>query len=392
MNLKSFKIDKSGWELVSLGELAEEVSLRVDNPSESSHERFVGLEHFVSGELKIKKWSSTENLTSSTKAFKTGDILFARRNAYLRRASLVEFDGICSGDAFVLRENHDKVIPGFLAFVFNSNLLWDYAVSNAAGTMSTRVKWRDLANYEFLLPPKDQQAQIAELLWAMDDVVEKNLYLLEILKVLLEVKIDEYIPRQFHDTLLLNNVIKIRRGVTYSSTDYSDVDNGLPLLNLKSIGIGGGFNPDGIKFFKGEFSESHLTKENDLLVACTDLTRAGNVIGFPLDPCVYKGKQMLFTMDLIAIQANEDFLLRDFLYYVFKSKWVHWKLFAHSPGTTVLHLDSNGILKLAIPNISITKQQNMVNSLKKIEENIKKVDIKISASRSLQKSLINQVF
>jgi len=226
----------------------------------------------------------------------------------------------------------------------------------------------------------------------MDDVVEKNLYLLEILKVLLEVKIDEYIPRQFHDTLLLNNVIKIRRGVTYSSTDYSDVDNGLPLLNLKSIGIGGGFNPDGIKFFKGEFSESHLTKENDLLVACTDLTRAGNVIGFPLDPCVYKGKQMLFTMDLIAIQANEDFLLRDFLYYVFKSKWVHWKLFAHSPGTTVLHLDSNGILKLAIPNISITKQQNMVNSLKKIEENIKKVDIKISASRSLQKSLINQVF
>jgi type I restriction enzyme S subunit len=56
----------------------------------------------------------------------------------------------------------------------NSNALWDYANSNAAGTMSKRVKWRDLAEYEFLLPPKDQQAQLAKLLWAMDGVVEKE--------------------------------------------------------------------------------------------------------------------------------------------------------------------------------------------------------------------------
>ena len=56
----------------------------------------------------------------------------------------------------------------------NSNSLWDYANSNAAGTMSKRVKWRDLAEYEFLLPPKDQQAQLAKLLWAMDEVIEKE--------------------------------------------------------------------------------------------------------------------------------------------------------------------------------------------------------------------------
>ena len=35
-----------------------------------------------------------------------GDILFARRNAYLRRCSAVDFDGICSGDAIVLRRKN----------------------------------------------------------------------------------------------------------------------------------------------------------------------------------------------------------------------------------------------------------------------------------------------
>src|SRR5690606_14432225 len=63
----------------------------------------------------------------------------------------------------------------FLAFLMNSNALWDFANSNAAGTMSKRVKWRDLAEYEFLLPPKEQQAQLAKLLWAMDEVIEGEL-------------------------------------------------------------------------------------------------------------------------------------------------------------------------------------------------------------------------
>ena len=152
----------------------EDISKRVDNPAQSEYYRFVGLEHFVSGDIKIKNWGTTENLSSSAKAFKAGDILFARRNAYLRRASLVDFDGCCSGDAFVLRENHEKVVPGFTAFVMNSNALWDYANENAAGTMSQRVKWRDLANYEFLLPPKSEQARLVELLWAMDEVIDRE--------------------------------------------------------------------------------------------------------------------------------------------------------------------------------------------------------------------------
>ena len=174
MDIDSLNIDKSNWVLTPIGDLADEISKRVDNPSDSGYEKFVGLEHFVSGDLKIRQWGSTEILTSSTKAFESGDILFARRNAYLRRASLVSFDGVCSGDAFVLRENHEKVVPGFLTFVMNSNALWDFANANAAGTMSKRVKWRDLANYEFLLPPKDQQSEIAELFWAMDEMIETH--------------------------------------------------------------------------------------------------------------------------------------------------------------------------------------------------------------------------
>lgn len=128
MSIETLSIDKSTWTKTKLGDLATEVSVRVANPSESKHTRFVGLQHFVSGDLKIKNWKSTEDLASSGKEFEPGDILFARRNAYLKRASLVNFSGVCSGDAFVLRENHELLIPGFLSFIVNSEDLWTYAI------------------------------------------------------------------------------------------------------------------------------------------------------------------------------------------------------------------------------------------------------------------------
>lgn len=203
---RALKIDKSDWILTKMGYLAKDVSQRVENPSESPYDRFVGLGNFVSGDLKIKTWETTESLASSAKAFQAGDVLFARRNAYLRRASMVDFDGCCSGDAFVLRENPEKLIPGFLTFIVNSEALWDYANSNAAGTMSKRVKWRDLANYEFLLPPKDQQAQLAELLWAMDAVVEREREVLERLSIVKQAQLSKTFLRENCDKLRISEI------------------------------------------------------------------------------------------------------------------------------------------------------------------------------------------
>lgn len=161
------------WQTVKLGDVAYEVSERVDNPSTSGYDRFVGLEHFISGDFRISKWGTTENLISAMKLFKAGDTLFARRNAYLKRVSMADFDGICSGDAIVLR-NNEKMIDGFLPLILNTDHFWNYAIANAAGSMSKRVRVEDLMKYEFPLPPVDEQRRIADLLWAADDAISQH--------------------------------------------------------------------------------------------------------------------------------------------------------------------------------------------------------------------------
>jgi len=154
---------KSSCKEYSIGDLAVEVPDRTDNPQKSGIEKFIGLEDFESGELTIHKFSSTEKLVSAMKLCKQGDVLFARRNAYLKRASLTEFDAVCSGDVIVMRANEKFILPKFLILIMNTDEFWEFAISNAAGTMSKRVKWRDLATYTLELPDLKIQSKILEV-------------------------------------------------------------------------------------------------------------------------------------------------------------------------------------------------------------------------------------
>lgn len=150
-----------------LGNVVDEISIRENTPSTSGYERFVGLEHYVSGEVEIVNYGTTANLNSAMKVFQSGDILVARRNVYLKRASVVYFDGLTSGDSIVLRAK-DETIGRILPFILNTEEFWDYADKHSDGTMSKRLSPKVLKSYEFDLP-EDSLDELAELLWSMVD-------------------------------------------------------------------------------------------------------------------------------------------------------------------------------------------------------------------------------
>ena len=170
-----------------LGDVITEISERENNPSNSKYERFVGLEHYVSGEVEIENYGSTANLNSAMKVFNSGDILVARRNVYLKRASVVYFDGLTSGDSIVLRPKNET-IGRILPFILNTDDFWDYADQYSDGTMSKRLSPKVLKQYEFDLPD-DNLEQLADILWAMVDVKKSYQRLLK--------QTDELVKSQF---------------------------------------------------------------------------------------------------------------------------------------------------------------------------------------------------
>lgn len=127
----------------------------------------VGLEHLVSEEVTLTAWDEGNDNTF-TKMFRKGNVLFGRRRAYLKKAAVAPFDGICSGDITVIEAIPDRILPELLPFIIQNDELFDFAVGKSAGSLSPRVKWEHLKNYEFELPDMDKQRELAELLWAMD--------------------------------------------------------------------------------------------------------------------------------------------------------------------------------------------------------------------------------
>ncbi len=215
-----------------LGNIVDEISERENSPSNSIYDRFVGLEHYTTGKVEIEKYGETSNLNSAMKIFHTGDILVARRNVYLRRASVVYFDGLTSGDSIVLRPK-DECIGRILPFILNTSNFWNYADQHSDGTMSKRLSPKILKQYEFDLPDEGLE-ELADLLWSIVDTKKSYEELL--------VKTDELVKSQFieefkhidkDDYKSLKELCTLITDGTHNPPKF--VDEGIPFLLVSNI-------------------------------------------------------------------------------------------------------------------------------------------------------------
>lgn len=125
----------------------------------------VGLEHILPEDLTLTLWDEGNDNTF-TKLFHKGQVLFGRRRAYLKKAAVAPFDGICSGDITVIEAIPDKILPDLLPFVIQNDAFFNFAVGKSAGSLSPRVKWEHLSQFEFALPPISAQKKLTDLLVA----------------------------------------------------------------------------------------------------------------------------------------------------------------------------------------------------------------------------------
>lgn len=193
----------------------------------------VGLEHLVPDQINLTEWSNDPK-TTFTKFFHKGDVLFGRRRAYLRKAVIAPFDGICSGDITVISAIDGKIDPELLPHIVQNESFFDFAVGKSDGSLSPRVKWEKIEKYEFELPSLDEQKKLAEVLWSMVESKEAYQALLQ--------KTDELVKARF---------------VEMFGTPYGN-EKGFPLKTVDDvIEFTGGSQPDK-KYFEYEPSEDNI--------------------------------------------------------------------------------------------------------------------------------------
>lgn len=206
--------------IVKLGDVARESRLKWTKSKQDVP--IVGLEHLIPDEIRFDAYDINTDNTFS-KRFVKGQVLFGRRRAYQRKAAIAEFDGICSGDITVIEAIEGKMVPELLPFIIQTPVFFDYANRGSAGSLSPRVKWEHLADYEFELLPLEEQKILADKLWAAYRLKEAYKKLLD--------ATDEMVKSQFiemchktHKEQTLESVCTIMgKGITPKYVDSSSV-------------------------------------------------------------------------------------------------------------------------------------------------------------------------
>ena len=277
-----------------MSDVAVEVNDRENNPASSKYDRFVGLEHYVSGEVIIRNYGSTENLESTMKIFQSGDVLVARRNVYLKRASMVDFDGLTSGDSIVLRAKN-PVIGRILPFVLNTDAFWDFADQYSDGTMSKRLSPKTLMTYEFDLPDEDELEKFADLLWAANDARESYQALLRQTDELVKSQFIELFGRPEDNNMgwAMGTIRDIVSDVRYGSSRQASSDGKYPYIRMNNITYGGELDLTDLK---------RINIPDNELAKCT--VRKGDVLFNRTNSKELVGKTCLYDRDETMVLAG----------------------------------------------------------------------------------------
>ena len=273
----------------------------------------VGLEHLTPEEVSLTNWDEKSDNTF-TKMFRKGNVLFGRRRAYLKKAAVAPFDGICSGDITVIEAIPDRVFPDLLPFIIQNDDLFTYAIGKSAGSLSPRVKWEYLKDYEFELPDMDRQKELSEILWAMDTAKKSYQKLIA--------ATDELVKSQFlglfGDPVTNEKGYVIRPFSDFASIDAQMTTDYKKYADYPHIGI------DSIEKDTGKLS-GYRTVAEDNVKSGKYLFTKEHIIYSKIRPNLNKVALPTFcglcSADSYPILPNNEMCNREYLAYVLRSQW-----------------------------------------------------------------------
>jgi len=359
-------LNRTRWKKKKLDEVGE-INLGQSPKSKYYNEEGEG-PHFIQGCKNFgNKYPKLERFCSEPKRIADkGDVLISVR-APVGPVNMAQ-DEICIGrgvTALKLKEGPNEYLYYYLKYFEDR---WSQV---ADGTTFNSITKSDLQELELQYPPLEERKKITSVLKVLDDKIEVNNCIIQLLEKIAQTIFKEWfvdfgpyeefkdselgeIPKGF-DVKKLDDLVETLRGYSYES-DYLDKENqnGYPMVNLHNIQEGGGYRDGNEKYYQEEdLKDRYYVKPKDLIIAITDLTQEGRVIGSPaLIPPFEDQDDIIISQDVCKIEPiDEEIINIYYLYLLFKSR----RFLSYSKncasGTTVLHYSLKDIkdFKIALP-------------------------------------------
>lgn len=309
-----------------------------------------------------------------------GDILFVCKGSPGRTNWVPDPVDFCiAQDMVSVRANPEKIYSKYLFAALRSSVVQTQIDNMHVGTMIPHFKKGDFSKLNIPVPSRDAQRVIGDFYFTLSERIallrETNATLEAMAQALfkswfvdfdpvhanagtsaatLPADLQALFPSTFTDTpqglvpegwnvIPLGGVATVVKGKSYTSKELAD-NHTTALVTLKSFARGGGFRMDGFKPYSGKFKPEQVVEAGDLIVAYTDVTQAAELIGKPaLVVEVAEYDTLVASLDVGIVRPKTDAVSRQFLYGLFCTEQFQAHTYAHTSGTTVLHLAKDAV-------------------------------------------------
>lgn len=383
---------KLGWEKVKFGEVVKNANLVERDPETNGVERIVGLEHIDPENLHVRRWNSVANGTSFTRKFVPEQTLFGKRRAYQRKVAYAEFEGICSGDILTFEPKNRKVLlPELLPFICQSDAFFDHALDTSAGSLSPRTSWTALKDFEFPLPPIDEQKRIAEILWASDEVICSQDNLVTDVRNAQSLFFESRMKVDSASQALLGDALQsIVAGKSPQGTSRPANKDEFGVLKVSAVGNDCFIETENKALVKqADFNDKYEVKPGFILV-----TRANALPTGVGRPCVVKTVRsgLMLSDKTLRLVPNEESVLERFLYQNLLSRTYRKYVETAAGGTEAKNISQDRLKKAPIWLPSLRTQEAVTKMLLSFDQAIEHAEASLENAQSMLRALNSNWF
>lgn len=381
---------KPGWKRVKFGEVVRLNKETCKDPDAAGISRVIGLEHLEPGDLRVRSWADVADGTTFSNRVRPGQVLFGKRRAYQRKVAVADFDAICSGDIYVFESADPKrLLPELLPFICQTEAFFEYAVGTSAGSLSPRTNWKSLAEYEFSLPPLEEQRRLIKTLSASTRGLD--LYnaafnsCLDVLRSELSSHFD--VSKTKERVVRFGEIADVKHGYAFPGSGFVDACSALgeafpKLVTPKNFTEYGelDFSITRTKLFKASYPSTFFLDQGDLVVLMTDLTPTARLLGAPgLLP-----ESALQNQRVGLVRLVEPLRVRlRYLFYLLCSDPMRRQVRSTATGTTVRHTSPSSIRGCLVTLPTLQVQDSLIERWSQLTASRKTLDSRIEYLRKM---------